>query len=100
MSGAPRKIKFVIGPDGAPMCIGDLPDAHKRFTIVRKQAIVCAVRGGLLTVHEACERYRLSLEEYMLWCSAIDAGGRQHMRVTKIQKYSGRRRVRAAEASA
>jgi hypothetical protein len=29
--------------------------------------VVAAVRHGLITISEACERYHLSLDEYLHW---------------------------------
>ena len=58
--------RYVTGPDGAPLSLSDLPSADtQRWVSRRKAQVVCAVRGGLLTVEEACERYRLSVDEFM-----------------------------------
>ena len=41
--------KYVIGPDGSPLTVTDLPSAGtKRWVIRRKAEVVAAVRGGLL----------------------------------------------------
>ena len=56
-----RAARCVIGPDGSPLTIGDLPHSDtKRWVIRRKAEVVAAVRGGLLTPEEACSRYMLT----------------------------------------
>jgi hypothetical protein len=49
--------------------------------------VVAAVRGGLLSLEEACERYVLTVEEYLGWQRSIDRHGLAGLRTTKIQKY-------------
>ena len=85
--GRPR-LKIVIAPDGSPLSISDLPPAStKRWVIRRKATVVAAVRGGLLSLEEACERYTLSVEEFMSWQAAIEKHGLAGLRITKVQKY-------------
>lgn len=94
-SFSPRR--FVTGPDGAPISLSDLPPPDTQRWVVRRKAIVvCAVRGGLLTVEEACERYRLSMDEFMSWQRMSATHGMEGLRVTKIQKY---RQVSSARAA-
>jgi hypothetical protein len=51
----------VIGPDGSPLTIADLPPpGTKRWVPRRKAEVVAAVRGGLLSLQEACSRYSLT----------------------------------------
>ena len=41
------RAKYVIGPDGSPLTISDLPaPGTKRWVIRRKAEVVAAVRGG------------------------------------------------------
>jgi hypothetical protein len=48
------RVKYVIGPDGSPLTIADLPPpTTKRWVIRRKAEVVAAVRGGLLSLEEA-----------------------------------------------
>jgi hypothetical protein len=55
----------VIGPLGAPLTRATLPPPQtSRWVIRRKAEVVAAVRGGLLTVDEACQLYSLSIEEF------------------------------------
>lgn len=82
------RVKYVIGPDGSPLTIADLPAAStKRWVIRRKAEVVAAVRGGLLSLEEACERYTLTVEEFLSWQMSIEQHGLAGLRTTKIQKY-------------
>ena len=77
--------RFVIGPDGSPLTINDLPPPDtKRWVIRRKAEVVAAVRGGLLSLDEACARYGLSVEEFLSWHMSIVGGGISALRTTKI----------------
>jgi hypothetical protein len=79
---------YVIGPDGLPLTLADLPPTNtKRWVIRRKAEVVAAVRGGLLTLEEACERYTLTLEEFLAWQKAIDQFGMPGLRTTRLQQY-------------
>lgn len=78
----------MIGPDGLPLTLADLPPpTTKRWVIRRKAEVVSAVRGGLLTLEEACERYQLTLEEFLAWQKAIDQFGMAGLRATRVQQY-------------
>ena len=80
--------KYVIGPTGAPLTLSDLPPREtERWVIRRKAEVVAAVRGGLLTLDEARERYRLTNEEFLGWQKSIDAHGMAGLRTTRIQQY-------------
>ena len=80
--------KYVIGPDGSPLTISDLPVAGtKRWVIRRKAEVIAAVRGGLLSLEEACSRYLLSVDEFLSWQSSIDEHGLSGLRTTRIQQY-------------
>jgi hypothetical protein len=78
----------VIGPDGLRITHGDLPSPNtKRWVVRRKAEVVAAVRGGLLTLDEACRRYTLSAEEFLSWQKAIDEHGVPGLRATRLQLY-------------
>jgi hypothetical protein len=80
--------RFVIGPTGAPLTLADLPPSETdRWVIRRKAEVVAAVRGGLLTLDEACERYRLTNEEFLGWQKSIERHGMAGLRTTRIQHY-------------
>ena len=82
------RVKYVIGPDGSPLTIADLPppDTH-RWVIRRKAEVVAAVRGGLLSLEEACKRYTLTVEEFLNWQASIDRHGLPGLGTTRNQHY-------------
>ena len=82
------RVRYVIGPDGSPLTVADLPPKDtKRWVIRRKAEVVAAVRGGLLTLDEACERYSLTNEEFIGWQQSIDRHGMAGLRTTRLQQY-------------
>ena len=82
------RAKYVIGPDGSPLTLADLPDSNtKRWVIRRKAQVVAAVRGGLLSLEDACSRYRLTNDELFNWQQLIDSHGLAGLRTTKTQDY-------------
>ncbi|MEN9755592.1 MAG: hypothetical protein RLZ07_1974 [Pseudomonadota bacterium] len=82
------RTKFVIGPDGSPLTIADLPPTSTRRWVIRRKAeVVAAVRGGLLSLEEACARYTLTIEEFLSWQASIDEHGLAGLRTTRIQQY-------------
>ena len=89
MSEALRpRVKYVIGPDGSPLTIADLPPpSTKRWVIRRKAEVVAAVRGGLLSFDDACDRYGITSEEFLAWQKAIENHGMAGLRTTRIQQY-------------
>ncbi len=92
------RTKFVIGPDGAPLTLADLPDSNtQRWVIRRKAQVVAAVRGGLLSLEEACERYRLTVDEFLNWQESIARHGLAGLRTTKVQHYRSEPRRRHPE---
>ncbi len=69
---------------------GDLPPADTtRWVARRKTAVVHGVGHGLITLDEACRRYRLSIEEFLSWRRLADrtaasaAPGRSPRRATR-----------------
>ena len=48
---------------------------------------MAAVRGGLLSLEEACQRYTLTVEEFLSWQQSIDDYGLAGLRTTRIQHY-------------
>ena len=83
-----NRARYVIGPDGSALTVADLaPRDTKRWVIRRKAALVAAVRGGLLSLEEACERYALTVDEYLSWQRSIDRYGLPGLRATRVQDY-------------
>ncbi|MCE7026899.1 DUF1153 domain-containing protein [Jiella avicenniae] len=86
------RVKYVIGPDGSPLTLADLPPSNTRRWVIRRKAeVVAAVRGGLLSLDEACSRYTLTVEEFLSWQMSIDQHGLAGLRTTQLQEY--RRKV-------
>jgi hypothetical protein len=80
--------KHVIGPLGHHLTLADLPPLDtKRWVIRRKAEVVAAVRGGLLSLEEACNRYALNPEEFQSWEYCIDRYGLRGLRTTRTQFY-------------
>ena len=101
MSEAPARVVAltgaVLGRDGQEVplvkipcriVVNNLPSANIiRWTIRRKVEIVTAVRNGILTLDEACERYRLSAEEFLHWERLIAAHGLSGLKATRLKLY-------------
>lgn len=51
------------------------PPGTMRWGVRSKAAVVIAIRDGMLTLEEACNRYALSTAEYLSWESSFDAFG-------------------------
>ena len=70
------------------MTSADLPPADtKRWVVRRKALVVFGVRGGILSLKEACDYYNLSEEEFESWDHAIDRHGVRGLRVTRLKEY-------------
>jgi hypothetical protein len=79
------RVSYVIGPDGSPLTIGDLPPPNtKRWVIRRKAEVVVAVRGGLLSIEDACRRYNLTAEEFRAWQRGMERFGLAGLRATGV----------------
>jgi len=78
----------VLGPTGMPMTARDLPPPGiKRWVIRRKAEVVAGVKGGLISLDDACRRYNLSIDEFRSWQRLFDNHGMRGLRATKISKY-------------
>ena len=77
-----------IGPTGKPLTLEDLPPTDTvRWVVRRKAELVAAIRGGLITLDEACARYQLSEEELESWASSLAKHGVRGLRSTRLQHY-------------
>jgi len=84
----PLSQRQVVGPMGKQMSLADLPaPTTKRWVIRRKAEVVAGVRGGLLTLEDACRRYNLTIDEFRSWQRLLESHGVQGLRITKIKKY-------------
>ncbi len=66
----------------------------RRWVMRRKAQVVTAVRKGVLSLPEACERYHLSEEEFNSWANLMDSHGMHGLRATRIQDYRGTARAK------
>lgn len=89
MQSEPAKTQHrVIGPTGEVLTLETLPPPDtKRWVIRRKAEVVAAVRGGLLSLEQACARYGLSPEEIATWQRLVEAYGLPGLRTTRVNRY-------------
>jgi hypothetical protein len=59
----------------------------KRWVSRRKAEVVAGVRGGLLSLEEACSRYTLTVDEFLSWQRSIEQHGLAGLRCTRTQQY-------------
>ena len=58
-----------------------------RWTVKRKAALIEAVRGGWLSIDDACQRYALSVDEFVAWERDLERYGVHGLRSTRYQIY-------------
>lgn len=87
MSASVKAGRYVIGPNGSPLTLADLPPKNTRWVARRKAEVVAAVRGGLLSLEDACERYSLTVDEFLAWQRTIDKHGLLGLRATHLKQY-------------
>ncbi len=80
-------VRSVVGPEGEILTRATLPDGEGRWVVRRKAQVVAALRGGLISVTEACEIYGLTEEELVSWQRHFDSHGLSGLRTTRIQQY-------------
>ena len=74
--------------DGRRLKSVNLPPADlKRWIPQRKAEVVAAVRGGVISLEEACRRYALTVEEFVSWENALTHYGVEGLRVGDIQHH-------------
>lgn len=78
---------YIIGPNGEPVTRDDLPDASGRWTPKRKALVVAAIRGGLITLEEAGQRYHFSPAEIERLGQLINQHSLEGARVTYAKQY-------------
>jgi hypothetical protein len=70
------------------LTLADLPSPNtKRWVIRRKAEVVAGVRHGVISLEEACRRYKLSIEEFLSWQRLIESHGMAGLRATRLQDY-------------
>jgi hypothetical protein len=83
-----NEAEHTIERDGRRLTVSDLPPPDtKRWVVRRKAQVVAAVRGGLLSLEQACSRYALNSEEFRSWERCIDRFGVKGLRTTWTQVY-------------
>ncbi len=75
------------------------PPGTHRWVMRRKAEVVAAVRNGLLSLEDACERYTLSVEEFLNWQELIDRHGVRALRATKVKDYRAKQKEARTEAA-
>ena len=90
---SPALVRRVLAPDGTVLTLADLPSPDaQRWVASRKAIVIAAVRGGLLSMSDACARYRLTTEEFLSWQAQVERDGLKGLRATRVQEYRGRDR--------
>ena len=71
-----------------PMSLSDLPPADTtRWVPRRKAEVVAGVRVGIITLDDACKRYKLSIDEFRSWERLLGRHGMKGLRTTRIKNY-------------
>lgn len=84
----PNSNSNLIELEDPPTSIEDLPKPDtKRWVIRRKASVVYAVGKGIISLNAACDRYRISLEEFESWRHMIERHGIGGLRVTRLGEY-------------
>lgn len=85
---APAQPAKIVRISGRQKELDRLPPSDTRRWVTRRKAqVVTAVRSGLLTFEEACQRYSLSEEEFKAWQNLLDHHGLNGLRATRMQDY-------------
>ena len=78
----------IIGPTGNLLTKRDLPSpGTTRWVARRKAEVVAGVRGGLISIKEACQRYNLSKDEFNSWQQLFKTHGLSGLRATRVKKF-------------
>ena len=81
------RVPYFIGPHGKRVTLADLPPrTHRRWLLSHKEIVVTAVCQGLLSFEEACERYSLTLDEYLSWQRTFDSQRAPRLHASLIEK--------------
>ena len=80
--------RTLIDPFGKPLTIDRLPPAITiRWVVRRKVQVVCAIREGLISQRDACDRYGISDAELLSWEKLLDDCLLRVLLETSIQRY-------------
>jgi len=67
--------------------IPELPSPNQRWTVLRKAAVVEAVRSARVSIAAICGLYNLSVDEFVAWERDLDLHGIPGLRITRYQIY-------------
>ena len=85
---SPDKVEALAGPTSKPITVDDLrPPDMERWVIHRKAKVVAAIRCGLISREETCDRYGISAEEFFSWETLSYQHGMQGLKSTRLQMY-------------
>ena len=76
-SERPGRSSGVIEPAGKPLTIDDF----------RRAEVAASVRHGLISLEEACDHYKLSVDEVLTWVQVLEVHGLRGLRTTQLQNY-------------
>jgi hypothetical protein len=62
-----------------------LPAPTTRWVASRKATLVRSVEAGLLSLEDACSRYAISVDEFLLWQHRLARHGARGLRVTAFR---------------
>ena len=80
--------RTLIDPFGKPLTIDRLPPAITvRWVVRRKVQVVCAIREGLISQRDACDRYGIFDAELLSWEKLLDDYLLRALLETSIQRY-------------
>jgi hypothetical protein len=78
----------MLRPKGKRPGVSKLPKpGTTRWTALRKAAVVSAVEAGQLSMHEACERYSLTIEEFLSWQVRLAQHGAVALQTSKVKRH-------------
>jgi hypothetical protein len=77
---------FVFG-DLVPVNSKKCDAGTKQRPTGNRRPLIEAVRGGWVAIDEACQRYNLSIDEFVAWERDIDRNGVPGLRTTRYQIY-------------
>lgn len=83
---SPKKPVAIKLKDGTIISLSDLPPTStKRWVASAKESVIRVYMAGLATRDDLILKYALSSEEFDIWLNRYLDGGKQALKVTKIQ---------------
>jgi Protein of unknown function (DUF1153) len=79
---------------GRRLASGHLPTSTGRWVASRKATLVRGVEAGLLSLEDACSRYAISVDEFLLWQHRLARHGPRGLRVTAFKDIGESRHLR------